>query len=75
MIEKIKSIINETLDLDIKELTSETSFINDLELDSLDIVDLIAAFEDEFNIQIADKDIKTLQTVGDVVNYLEAKNA
>ena len=49
----------------------DSNLINDLELESLDVVDLVVAFEKEFNIKIDDKDIKQFQTVEDIVKYLE----
>ncbi len=75
MIEKIRELINNTLDLNIGELTNETSFIGDLELDSMDLVELLPVFEEEFGLEIEDKDIKNLQTVGDLLKYIETYSA
>ena len=55
-------------------MNDKTNLVKDLELESLDLVDLVAAFEDEFKVEILDKDIKNLQTVEDIVNYIESRN-
>ena len=69
---KIISLIADTLEVDKDKITSDTNLIQDLEVESLDLVDLVAAFEEQFNIEIPDKDIKNLQTVGDIIAYAEA---
>jgi len=71
MKEKIIKLIAGTLELDAKKINEKTNLVNDLELESLDLVDLVAAFEEEFGVEIQDKDIKGLQTVGDIVKYIE----
>lgn len=71
--EKIKSVIVDQLGVDESKVTMEASFADDLGADSLDIVDLIMAFEQEFDIVIPDEDAETISTVGDAVNYM--KNA
>ena len=73
MKEKIISLISKTITVDVDKISAETSFIDDLELDSLDIVELMMKIEDEFNIEIPEEDVESLKTVGDVVSYLESK--
>ncbi|HAA81323.1 MAG TPA: acyl carrier protein, partial [Thermoanaerobacter sp.] len=60
----------EQLGIDPEEITMESSFIDDLGADSLDIVELIMALEEEFDIEIPDEDAEKIKTVGDVVEYL-----
>ena len=69
--EKIKNIIVEQLGVTEAQVTMEASFIDDLGADSLDIVELVMAFEEEFNIEIPDSDAEKVVTVGDVVNYIK----
>ena len=69
--EKIKSIIVEQLGVDESEVTMEAHFIDDLGADSLDTVELVMALEEEFGIEISDEDAEKIQTVGDVVKYIE----
>ena len=71
MKEKVIKLIADTLELDAKKINEKTNLVNDLELESLDLVDLVVAFEEEFGVEIQDKDIKGLQTVGDIVKYIE----
>ena len=70
--EKVKAILSEQFDVEESEITLETDLINDLEADSLDIADLIASVEDEFEIDIeSDDDIMgEINTVGDIVQYI-----
>ena len=68
---KVKAIIVDKLGVDEAEVTTEASFTNDLGADSLDTVELIMEFEKEFNIQISDEDAEKIQTVADVVKYIE----
>nr|WP_279387711.1 acyl carrier protein [Xylanivirga thermophila] len=72
--DKIKAIIVDQLGVEEDEVTMEASFIDDLGADSLDIVELIMALEDEFNMEIPDEDAEKISTVGDVVEYIK-KNA
>ncbi len=74
MNEKVKSLISRTLEIPESKINDKTNLVKDLELESLDLVDLVAAFEDEFKVEILDKDIKNLQTVEDIVNYIESRN-
>tara|TARA_B100000900_G_scaffold258888_1_gene220664 strand:- start:3456 stop:3689 length:234 start_codon:yes stop_codon:yes gene_type:complete len=68
---KVKAIIVEKLVIDESEVTDTASFTADLGADSLDTVELIMEFEKEFNIQISDEDAEKIQTVADVVKYIE----
>lgn len=70
---KIKDIIVEQLGVDAERIKLEASFIDDLGADSLDIVELIMAMEEEFDIEIPDEDAERLKTVSDVVKYLSGK--
>ena len=69
--EKVKSIIVEQLGVTETSVTMEASFIDDLGADSLDIVELIMAIEEEFDIEIPDSDAEKVVTVGDVVEYIK----
>ncbi|MGL5649322.1 MAG: acyl carrier protein [Clostridium sp.] len=72
MFEKIRDLIAEKLSVDADEITLESSFIDDLNADSLDIVELIMALEDELDMEIPDEDVEGFKTVGDVVNYVKS---
>ena len=76
-LDKVKDIVTEQLGVEKDEVTIESSFIDDLGADSLDIVELIMAFEEEFNIEIPDEAAEKIKTVQDVVNYIDEqkKNA
>ena len=71
----VKKIVAELLDVDPEQVTAEASFKEDLEADSLDLVELLMAFEDEFGSQIPDEDVKNILTVGDAVAYIERRMA
>ena len=74
MFDKVKEIIIDQLGLDAdREITPATSMIKDLEADSLDAVEIIMAFEDEFDIEIPDEDAEKFENIGDIVKYIEAK--
>ncbi|HHU90411.1 MAG TPA: acyl carrier protein [Clostridiaceae bacterium] len=70
--EKVKDIIIEQLGVDEEEIKMEASFIDDLGADSLDIVELIMAIEEEFDLEIPDKEAEKITTVGDAVEYIKA---
>ena len=70
---KVKEVIVEQLGVDPERVRPEASFIDDLGADSLDIVELVMAMEEEFGIEIPDEDAEKLKTVGDVASYLQAK--
>jgi acyl carrier protein len=71
--EKVKDIIVEQLGVNPEQVTREASFIEDLGADSLDTVELVMAFEEEFSIEVPDEDAEKLQKVGDVIDYIEGK--
>ena len=71
--EKVKDIIVEELGVERDKLTSDASFMEDLGADSLDTVELVMAFEKEFDIDIPDEDAEKLRTVGDAIKYLNDK--
>ena len=71
--EKVKNIIVELLAVDPSKVTKEARFREDLEADSLDLVELIMEFEDEFGGEISDEDAQKIATVGDAVQFLEEK--
>jgi acyl carrier protein len=69
--EKVKDIIVEQLGVNPEQVTEKASFIEDLGADSLDIVELVMAFEEEFSVEVPDEDAEKLQTVGDVIKYID----
>ena len=71
ILEKIKEITAEQLDIDESLVTMDASFINDLEADSLDLVQLMMAFEEEFDMEISDEEAEEISTVGDAINYIK----
>ncbi|MDO9578149.1 MAG: acyl carrier protein [Candidatus Cloacimonadales bacterium] len=73
IIAKVKEIIVDELGVEESEVTMEASFIEDLGADSLDTVELIMKFEEEFEIDIADEEAEKLTTVGKAIEYLKAK--
>lgn len=74
MINKLKELLVATVDVkeDI-QLTEDTVILRDLGVDSLEMVELVCAVEDEFDIEIADKKIKSLVTIGDLIEYIESQ--
>ncbi|MCR4391326.1 MAG: acyl carrier protein [Candidatus Acetothermia bacterium] len=71
--DRVREIIAEQLMVDVEEVTDEASFVNDLGADSLDTVELIMEFEDEFGIEIPDEDADGIQTVGEAIAYIESR--
>ena len=72
--EKIRRILCDQLDLDEDKVTMESDIVEDLEADSLDVVDLVMTIEDEFGLEVPDEEIENFRSVGDVVRYIQ-KNA
>jgi len=70
-LDKVKEIIIEKLGVDEGSIKNESRFIEDLNADSLDTVELIMEFEEEFNIEIPDDDAETLKTVGEAISYID----
>jgi len=73
--QKIKDIIVEQLSVNAEQVTPEAKFIEDLGADSLDIVELVMAFEEDFGVEVPDSDAEKLLSVGDVVKYIEDKQS
>src|SRR5438874_10338294 len=71
--EKVKDIIVEQLGVNPEQVTPKASFIEDLGADSLDIVELVMAFEEEFGVEVPDEEAEKLQTVQDVIDYIKDK--
>ena len=69
--EKVRKIICDQFDLEEDDVTPETLLEDDLEADSLDLVDLVMSFEDEFQIEVPDEDVENIKTLGDIVKYIE----
>jgi acyl carrier protein len=73
--QKVKDIIVEKLSVNAEQVTPEAKFIEDLGADSLDTVELVMAFEEEFGIEVPDEEAEKLQSVGDVIKYIESATA
>ena len=71
VLEKVKAILSTQFDVDEDTITPGTNIMEDLGADSLDVVDMLMSLEDEFDVEISDEEIETLQTVGEVVSYIE----
>ena len=71
--EKIAQMLADQLDANIDDMTMETKIGEDLGADSLDVVELLMAIEEEFEVEIPDEDIEALKTIGDVVEYIQNK--
>jgi len=71
--DRLKGIIVDQLGVEGEKVTANASFISDLGADSLDIVELVMAMEEEFDLEIPDEDAEKIKTVGDATNYLKAK--
>lgn len=69
--EKVCKIISEQFDLEPEEITEDTLLVDDLDADSLDLVDLVMSFEDEFQLEVPEEEIENIKTVGDIVKYIE----
>ena len=73
MLEKMKEMLAEQLNIDASTITPDTSFKDDLGADSLDLMELLMAIEDEYNIEIEAEELTDVQTVGEVLDYLKNK--
>lgn len=73
MLDKIKEVVVDQLGVDAEQVTPTANFVDDLGADSLDTVELIMAFEEEFDVEIPDTDAEKIKTVQDVINYIESK--
>jgi acyl carrier protein len=69
--EKVRDILCEQFDVEADTITAETAIIDDLGADSLDLVDLVMSFEDNFNVEIPEDEIENVKTVGDIVKLIE----
>ena len=70
---KVQTVVADKLDVDASKVTPEASFTNDLAADSLDVVELVMALEEEFDVEIPDEEAEKLQTVQSVVDYINTK--
>lgn len=73
VLERVTKIIVDRLDVDETKVTLESNFKDDLGADSLDVVELVMEFEDEFELEISDEDAEKISTVGDAVNYIKSQ--
>ena len=73
MLERVKEIIEEQLSIEGVEITEATRFKEDLEADSLDLFELVMAFEEEYGVEIPSEDLEKITTVGAVIEYMQAK--
>ncbi len=71
--DKVKEIVSQQLDVEVAEIKEGSSFIDDLNADSLAIVELVLAFEEQFEIDIPDEDTEKIRTVGDAVSYIKER--
>jgi acyl carrier protein len=69
--DKVIEIVSDQMGVDKSEITRETSFVNDLNADSLDTVELVMEFEDEFELSIPDEEAEKIQTVGQAIDYIK----
>jgi len=72
--DKVKEIVSQQLDVDVAQIKPESQFIDDLGADSLAIVELVLAFEEQFEIDIPDEDTEKIRTVGDAITYISARS-
>ena len=73
MLEQIKKLLSDEYEIDPAAVTAEANFVKDLKLNSLELADLVVTCEEQFDIEIDEKDIHTLQTIGDLIEYVEAQ--
>jgi len=74
MLDKIKEVVAEQLDVSVDEIKEDSKFVEDLGADSLDVVELVMALEEEFGIEIPDEDAEKIQTVKDALDYIKSKS-
>lgn len=72
ILERLKEIVAEQLEIDAETITEQTRLNEDLNADSLDVVEMLMALEDEFGVDIPDEEIEKMKTIGDVVAFIEA---
>jgi len=72
-LEKLKEIIADVLNVEVNDITEDTTFVDDLGADSLDLFELVMALEEEYNVEIPSEDLEKLTTVGAVMDYLKSK--
>ncbi|MBE6738792.1 MAG: acyl carrier protein [Ruminococcaceae bacterium] len=72
ILERLKEIVAEQLEIDAETITAETRLNEDLNADSLDVVEMLMSLEDEFGVDIPDEEIEKMKTIGDVVEFIEA---
>mgnify|MGYP001076673690 CR=1 FL=1 len=73
--DRVKELVVEQLGVDAEEVTDDASFVDDLGADSLDRVELVMAFEEEFDLEIPDEDAEKIQTVADAIEYIKSKTS
>ena len=71
---KVIAIVSEQLGVELEEISRSSSFVDDLKADSLDVVELVMEFEDEFGITIPDDDYEKIKSVGDAIDYIEERS-
>jgi acyl carrier protein len=74
LIDEVKEVVVEQLNVNPDEVKEDSKFVEDLGADSLDVVELVMALEEKFDIEIPDSDAESIATVGDAVKYIESKN-
>ena len=75
VLEKVKAILSEQFGVKEDKITPETSLIDDLDADSLDVVDLLMSIDDEFEVEVPDEEVENIKTVDDLVKYIENHKA
>jgi len=72
LFEKVKDVVAEQLNVEVADVNEDSSFVDDLGADSLDLVELVMALEDNFDMKIPDEDVESIKTVGDAITYIES---
>jgi len=73
IVEKVKKVIADQLSMEVEEVNLESTFTDDLGVDSLEIFEIVMSLEEEFEIEIPNEDIENIKTIGDIVNYVKSK--